>query len=238
MNTGRNWTRRSIEELIDDFLKRQKAPTPTQVMPQYVHFVGKTVVSPNFGRPELVFGIDKTDLFTDFKRDVQMCTFLDCEWRSFSVINLEYHCYHTYFLTTNAFSNFNQGFEYVYVMPLDYYPNGFVGTCYKITKSDPDIMTKYPLLTNDLGATVTPMPDGLHNIPSSATMNTNLFVFKIGSNQEYLAPIRALDTLILNSIMTPLGKVTAKVLMCTKELSNAEIQAAYPAITTFQSLTY
>lgn len=235
MNTGRNWTRRSIEELIDDFLKRQKAPTPPPTStPQYIKIAGK-IASTNQGGAYIYLRADNSLNPIPPSTGINGAC-VEIPYRTTGV-NMEYNARNTYFPI--GFTTF-MDLPYVYFMPIDYYPSGFVGTCYKLTRTSPT--ADLPRIgSNDKNThfTATVSPTSIHSIPSTQTMTISPTAFCFGTSDDtHLVAMQDLDTAVRNNIMTPLGKTMATALLSSYEISNADIQAAFSGITNFQSLTY
>ena len=236
MNTGRNWTRRSIEELIDDFLKRQKAPTPPPTStPQYIKIAGK-IASTNQGGAYLHIRVaNSPNPFMSGSGIDGAC--VEIPYSITTGVNMEYNARNTYF--PFGFTTF-EDLPYVYFMPIDYYPSGFVGTCYKLTRTSP--IADLPRIGSaDKNTTfrATVSPTSIHSIPTTQTQTMSPTAFCFGMRDDaHLVAMQDLDTAVRNNIMTPLGKTLAIALLSTFEISNAEIQAAFSGITNFQSLTY
>lgn len=233
MNTGRNWTRRSIEELIDDFLRRQKAPTPTATL-QYLTLPGtdgSSFIHAGVTGPSKPFPSTGDDFD-------ELC--VEIIYRTTTSGNMEYHARNTYFpVDPQLGSGYFKDLPYVYIMPMDYYPGGYTGTCYKLTRTSS--IADLPRIGNsDQNSyfTARVAPTSIHSIPSTRTITINPLAFCFGSSDVNLVAMQDLDTAVSNNIMTPLSKTMAKALLSSVEISNADIQSSFSGITTFQSLTY
>lgn len=237
MNTGRNWTRRSIEELIDDFLRRQKKPTPTSTA-QYLRLPGK-IASTNVGGAFIYVGVTGTSKPLPQGSNTLNGVCVEIPYRT-SGVNMEYNTRNTYFpieleLGSGAFMNL----PYVYFMPMDYYPGGYTGTCYKLTRTS--TTAALPRIGNsDQNSyfTATVSPTSLHSIPTAQTTTIHPLAFCFGSSDVNLVAMQDLDTAVRDNIMTPLSKTMATALLSSVDISNADIQASFSGITNFQSLTY
>lgn len=247
MNTGRNWTRRSIEELIDDFLKRQKAPTPTSPL-QY------TIIEGNDGSSFVNLGISerptpkpfyayfvntqiqgRTPVTNDIKETCVELYYNDTD-------DLVHRAYYTYFPVTAAYGKYKKELAYAYVIPVDSITPTFTytDTCYKMTRRNPDL--KLPCISNYEGssssfiANVSPR-SSIHSVPSTQISLLKPLALYFGSNNENLNAIRQLNDKIRDSIMTPLNKTRATVLLSSVVISDTDIQTT-TGVTNFQSLTY
>ena len=246
MNTGRNWTRRSIEELIDDFLKRQKAPTPTSPL-QY------TIIQGNDGSSFVNLGISerptpkpfyayfvntqtqgRTPVTNDIKETCVELYYADTD-------DLVHRAYYTYFPVTAAYGKYKKELPYAYVIPVDSITPTFTytDTCYKMTRRRTDLdlpcISNYERSNTSFSAQVT--ASNIHSVSTTAVTLMKPLALYFGSNNENLTAIRQLNDKIRDSILTPLNKTRATVLLSSVVISDTDIQTT-TGVTNFQSLTY
>lgn len=244
MNTGRNWTRRSIEELIDDFLRRRGTPTPT-TQPQYVNIRGK-ISEGKFGSAYVMLGVVGASKIMDavddnFLRINDLAATVDCRYSGTTPINLAFHCEKTYFPIAINLGNggFALSLDAIYYMPWTSITT-YQGTCYIITKSSSTTGSRPSIGNGEFSYSFSGSfsPVHIHSIPTSATMAMNALAFRAGRNNEYLQAMQAIDTVIRNRIVSPLGINTGTCILSEYAIPETEIQRKYPQITTFQRLTY